>query len=301
MLYIVFPNRADAEAHWQTAAAQGADDGRRARLSAGAVAGREHVGLGEARRQVDDGRSDERGLSVRDVIVEALTTSTTSTKHGDVPGRRCSPGSRSCTSSASGTPPEAVTRRLPAARLEQLRRVERSRSRCRPSPRRGPPRHAREHVGVHVVRRRLDDRPRPLRGVARLEDPRADEDAVGAELHAERRVGGRRDAAGGEGDDGSLPLLGDPLDELDRRAQLLRLGVELLAAQRARAGGSPPNTERMCVTALTMSPVPASPLVRIIAAPSAIRRSASPRFVAPQTNGHGEVPLVDVVLEVGRA
>ena len=47
----------------------------------------------------------------------------------------------------------------------------------------------------------------------------------------------------------------------------------------------PPKTERMCVTALTMSPVPASPFVRIIAAPSAIRRSASPRFVQPQTNG----------------
>ena len=47
----------------------------------------------------------------------------------------------------------------------------------------------------------------------------------------------------------------------------------------------PPNTERMCVTALTMSPVPASPFVRIIAAPSAMRRSASPRFVAPHTNG----------------
>ncbi len=46
-----------------------------------------------------------------------------------------------------------------------------------------------------------------------------------------------------------------------------------------------PKTERMCVTALTMSPVPASPFVRIIAAPSAIRRSASPRFVQPQTKG----------------
>ncbi len=34
-----------------------------------------------------------------------------------------------------------------------------------------------------------------------------------------------------------------------------------------------------------MSPVPASPLERIIAAPSPMRRSASPRFVAPQTNG----------------
>src|SRR5205807_694928 len=46
-----------------------------------------------------------------------------------------------------------------------------------------------------------------------------------------------------------------------------------------------PKTERMCVTALTMSPVPASPFVRIMAAPSAIRRSASPRFVQPQTKG----------------
>ena len=39
------------------------------------------------------------------------------------------------------------------------------------------------------------------------------------------------------------------------------------------------------MTAFETSPVPASPLVRIIAAPSEIRRSASPRFVQPQTNG----------------
>ena len=38
-------------------------------------------------------------------------------------------------------------------------------------------------------------------------------------------------------------------------------------------------------TASTTLPVPASPFERIMAAPSAIRRSASPRFVAPQTNG----------------
>ena len=42
---------------------------------------------------------------------------------------------------------------------------------------------------------------------------------------------------------------------------------------------------RMCCTACTTSPVPASPLVRIIAAPSAIRRRASPKFRAPHTNG----------------
>ena len=44
-------------------------------------------------------------------------------------------------------------------------------------------------------------------------------------------------------------------------------------------------SERMCRVASTTLPVPASPLERIIAAPSAIRRSASPRLVAPQTNG----------------
>ncbi len=47
---------------------------------------------------------------------------------------------------------------------------------------------------------------------------------------------------------------------------------------------SPP-IRRMWRTASTMSPVPASPFERIIAAPSPIRRSASPRFVAPHTNG----------------
>ncbi len=41
----------------------------------------------------------------------------------------------------------------------------------------------------------------------------------------------------------------------------------------------------MCLVALETSPVPASPFDRIIAAPSVRRRSASPRLVAPQTNG----------------
>ncbi len=42
---------------------------------------------------------------------------------------------------------------------------------------------------------------------------------------------------------------------------------------------------RMWRTASTTLPVPASPFERIMAAPSAIRRSASPRLVAPHTNG----------------
>ena len=44
-------------------------------------------------------------------------------------------------------------------------------------------------------------------------------------------------------------------------------------------------TVRMCLTASTILPLPASPLVLIKAAPSAIRLNASPRFRQPQTNG----------------
>ena len=43
--------------------------------------------------------------------------------------------------------------------------------------------------------------------------------------------------------------------------------------------------ERMWRVASITLPVPASPFERIIAAPSPMRRSASPRLVAPQTNG----------------
>ena len=46
-----------------------------------------------------------------------------------------------------------------------------------------------------------------------------------------------------------------------------------------------PTMARMCRTASTTSPEPASPLVRIMAAPSAMRRRASPRLRQPQTKG----------------
>ena len=49
--------------------------------------------------------------------------------------------------------------------------------------------------------------------------------------------------------------------------------------------------ERRWRTASTMLPVPASPLERIIAAPSEMRRSASPRLVAPHTNGTSNAHL----------
>jgi hypothetical protein len=64
-----------------------------------------------------------------------------------------------------------------------------------------------------------------------------------------------------------------------------------LAAVNSSSAGSADNRaisdlmERICLVASTTLPVPASPFDRIIAAPSAIRRSASPRLVAPHTNG----------------
>ena len=46
-----------------------------------------------------------------------------------------------------------------------------------------------------------------------------------------------------------------------------------------------PRIERRWRTASTMLPVPASPFERIMAAPSLMRRRASPRLVAPHTKG----------------
>src|SRR6266511_1344238 len=57
------------------------------------------------------------------------------------------------------------------------------------------PGHLRHHVGVVVERGRLDDRGAPLGRVTGLEDARADEHALGAELHHHRRVGGGGDTA----------------------------------------------------------------------------------------------------------
>src|ERR1700756_2371404 len=124
---------------------------------------------------------------------------------------------------SSGSPApertEGGTELLLAARLEQLARIERGR---RDSDHRlaETGRDASEDLSVLEVRRRLDDRLRAPLGGARLGDARAREDAVGAELHAERSVGGRRNPAGREGHDRELPVLGNPLDELVRRAQL---------------------------------------------------------------------------------
>ena len=80
---------------------------------------------------------------------------------------------------------------------------------------------------------RLDDRPGPPLRVLRLEDSRAHEVPLGAELHDEGRVRRRRDPAGAEQRHREPAALRHLLDDLERRAQLLGLGGELLAAQRA--------------------------------------------------------------------
>ena len=61
----------------------------------------------------------------------------------------------------------------------------------------------------------------------------------------------------------------------------------------------PALTARAWRTASTMLPVPASPLVRIIAAPSAMRRSRLAQVAAAADERHLERVLVDVVLLVG--
>lgn len=57
-----------------------------------------------------------------------------------------------------------------------------------------------QDLGVVVVGDRLHDGARPLGGVARLEDAGADEDAVAAQLHHQRRVRGGGHAASREVD-----------------------------------------------------------------------------------------------------
>ena len=113
---------------------------------------------------------------------------------------------------------------LPAARLEQLARIERLR---RDADHRlaEARRDAGDAVRVLEVRRRLDDRLGAQLRVTRLEDAGADEDAVGPELHAERCVGGGFDAAGGDRGAGELPVLGDPGAGVVGRVQVLGPGV----------------------------------------------------------------------------
>ena len=72
-------------------------------------------------------------------------------------------------------------------------------------------------------------------GSSDLKMPEPDEVALGAELHDERRVRGRRDPARAEERHGEPPGLGDLAHDLHRSTDLLGLRAELLAAERAKA------------------------------------------------------------------
>ena len=83
---------------------------------------------------------------------------------------------------------------------------------------------------------------------------------------------------------GSLPFSATSRTRSSGACRSLAAVASSTSSRLVRRRISPPIL-RMWRTASTTLPVPASPLERIIAAPSAIRRRASPRLVAPQTNG----------------
>src|SRR4051812_17716386 len=123
---------------------------------------------------------------------------------------------------------------LPAAPGQQLRLVELARLEAL---HRGAKalRGLRDARGVAEVRRRLDDRGCARRRVVGLEDARADEDGLGAELHDERRVGRGRDAAGAEERDRQLAVAGDLAHEVVRGLQRLGGPEQLGLVERRQA------------------------------------------------------------------
>src|SRR5512132_4248362 len=86
-------------------------------------------------------------------------------------------------------------------------------------------------LGVVEVRGGLDDRASPAGGILALEDPGADEVALGAELHHQRGIGRGGDPARAEERDRQPAALGDVLSHVERRPVLLRGAGELLRAQ----------------------------------------------------------------------
>ena len=84
---------------------------------------------------------------------------------------------------------------------------------------------------------------------------------------------------------GSRPQLGDLLDDARSGACRSLAATNSSSSRIPWSRRIPASTSRSWRTASTTLPVPASPFVRIIAAPSVIRRSASPRLRQPHTNG----------------
>ena len=137
-------------------------------------------------------------------------------------------------------------------------------------------------------------------GSALLKMPLPDEHRLRAELHHERGVGRRRDAAGAEQRHGQLAALGDLLHELDRRAQLLGPAVELGVVG---DGEAPDVAEDRAQVAHRLDDVAGAGLAlradQARALADAPQRLAEVRRAAHER--HRERPLVDVVRLVGRA
>ena len=114
-----------------------------------------------------------------------------------------------------------VTSATRATMLKQVPAPGCRRSRGRASPRRArlDARAIASGSSKCVVASTIAARPRGR--VRRLEDARADEDALGAELHHQRGVGRRGEPAGGEVDDRQPARRGHLAHQLERRAQLL--------------------------------------------------------------------------------
>src|SRR5258707_5839962 len=98
-----------------------------------------------------------------------------------------------------------------------------------------PDRGGGDQLGVVEVGGGLDDRPGPALRVGALEDAGADEVALGAELHHQRRVGGGGDTAGAKERHRQAAGTRDLLDDLERRLMLFGGGGQLLRAQLRQA------------------------------------------------------------------
>ena len=93
----------------------------------------------------------------------------------------------------------------------------------------------RQHVGSRSAWSPRRSRAPSWRGSSDLKMPEPDEHAVDAELHHQRGVGRRGDAAGGEVHDrAACPCSATIAHQLDRRAELLRLRHVLLGPQRGQ-------------------------------------------------------------------
>ena len=138
---------------------------------------------------------------------------------------------------------------------------------------------------IVVVRCRFHDRPGARFGIGRFEDSRSNKYSLGAQLHHQRRVGGRRDAARREVRHRQFAMLRRPTRSVPAAPDASSILPPALHGPSTVSCFISLTMVRIWRTASTMLPDPASPLVRIMAAPSAIRRSASPRLRAPHTNG----------------